>query len=181
MGEGSLALSALLRLRGIPARARCGFATYFLDGKGVDHWIVEYWHADERRWVRVDAEVLGQDLVADPADLAVGEFLTGGEAGACCREGLIDPDAFGVAGTSHAWGVAEIRGNAIRDLASLQKVETLPWDEWGRMNASYQGRTGSDYDALVDKVSTVCADDDPDAIGQLYASEDLQVPAELVR
>lgn len=31
---------ALLRLRGIPARARCGFATYFIAGKSVDHWIV---------------------------------------------------------------------------------------------------------------------------------------------
>ena len=32
-----------LRLRGIPARARCGFATYFMVRKGVDHWIVEHW------------------------------------------------------------------------------------------------------------------------------------------
>jgi len=28
---------ALLRYAGIPARARCGFATYFFAGRGVDH------------------------------------------------------------------------------------------------------------------------------------------------
>ena len=50
----------------------------------------------------------------------------------------------------HAWGPAEIRGNAIRDLAALRKLEMLPWDEWGRMTASYQGKTGPDYDALMD-------------------------------
>src|SRR5258707_10820838 len=71
---------ALLRLRGIPARARCGFATYFEPGKNVDHWITEYWHSDQHRWVRVDAEVLDRSVVAAPDDLQPGEFLTGGEA-----------------------------------------------------------------------------------------------------
>jgi hypothetical protein len=34
---------ALLRAKGIPARARCGFATYFQPGLALDHWIAEYW------------------------------------------------------------------------------------------------------------------------------------------
>jgi hypothetical protein len=170
----------LLRLRGIPARARCGFSTYFVPGKGLDHWIVEYWRPDERRWARIDTEILGRTVVTDPADLVPGQFLTGGEAWARYRDGSIDPDTFGVPGTTHAWGVGEIRGNAIRDLASLQKLETLPWDEWGRMAASYRGETGPDYDALMDRISVVCAKDDPDAIDDLYASEDLRVPADLI-
>ena len=29
------------------------------------------------------------------------------------------------------WGPAEIRGNAVEDLAALNKVETLPRGEWG--------------------------------------------------
>jgi hypothetical protein len=33
---------ALLRHRGIASRVRCGFATYFQPGQGLDHWIVEY-------------------------------------------------------------------------------------------------------------------------------------------
>nr|WP_245939303.1 hypothetical protein [Actinacidiphila glaucinigra] len=33
---------AFLRARGMGARARCGFATYFVEGRGLDHWITEY-------------------------------------------------------------------------------------------------------------------------------------------
>lgn len=35
---------AVLRSRGIAARVRCEFATYFQPGHGVDHWITEYRH-----------------------------------------------------------------------------------------------------------------------------------------
>jgi hypothetical protein len=169
---------ALLRMRGIAARARCGFATYFFSDKSVDHWIVEYWQGD--RWVRIDTEVIGKTLVADPADLAPDEFLTGGEAWARYRAGSIDPDTFGVAGTDHAWGIGEIRGNAIRDLASLCKVEMLPWDEWGRMDDSYQGRTGADYDELVDEIPKACASNDPAAVSRTYAGADLAVPEAMI-
>jgi len=171
---------ALLRLRGIPARARCGFATYFIKGKSVDHWITEYRRESDTRWVRIDTEVLGTALVPDATDLAVGEFLTGGEAWERYRAGSIDPDSFGVAGVDYAWGIGEIRGNAIRDLAALCKVEMLPWDEWGRMDASYKGRTGADYDVLIDKVAAACASDDPTVIAAAYASEDLMVPNHMI-
>jgi hypothetical protein len=42
----------------------------------------------------------------------------------------------------------------------VNKVETLPWDEWGRMAASYQGKTGPDYDVLIDTIAAVCITDD---------------------
>lgn len=170
---------ALLRYRGIPARARCGFATYSVPGRFVDHWITEY-HTG-RRWVRVDSEVLGGDVVDGPEDLADGLFLTGGEAWTRYRRDGADPAAFGVAGTDHAWGAAEIRGNAIRDLAALCGHEMLPWDEWGRMTASYAGTTGPDHDALVDTVATTCAAEDPVALTRLYGTADLAVPADLLR
>ena len=57
-----------------------------------------------------------------------------------------------------------------------QKVEMLPWDEWGRMAASYAGETGPEYDALMDAVATTCASDDAAAIAARYACEDLAVP-----
>lgn len=166
---------ALLRLAGFPARVRCGFASYFQQGRNVDHWIVEFWNVAERRWVRLDTEIIGTSVVARPDDLAEGEFLTGGEAWCAYRDGA-DPQSFGVAGVASAWGVGEIRGNLIRDLASLCKVETLPWDEWGRMEASYDGRTGPEYDRLMDVIAATCAGDDPVAISRLYASEDLEAP-----
>jgi transglutaminase-like putative cysteine protease len=171
---------ALLRYRGIAARARCGFATYFQPGQGLDHWVTEYRHHNDGRWVRVDSEVIGQSILANPDDLGAGQFLTGGEAWAAYRGGRIDAAQFGVHGTGN-WGPAEIRGNTVRDLAALNKVEMLPWDEWGRMDASYKGETGADYDELLDTIATVCAADDPSAVADLYATADLRVPTELIR
>jgi len=174
----ALLSTAFLRHRSIPARARCGFAGYFVPDKYVDHWITEY--HDGNRWVRVDAEILSFSFVEHPDDLAPGEFLTGGEAWTFLVEGGADALDFGVDGVAHAWGIAEVRGNAIRDLASLNKVETLPWDEWGRMTASYRGETGAEFDALVDVVAEACASDDAAVIEATYRSEDLTAPPELL-
>jgi transglutaminase-like putative cysteine protease len=170
---------ALLRYRGIAARARCGFATYFQPGQGLDHWITEYWDGHDARWVRIDPEILGQSVLERPDDLRPGEFLSGGEAWAAFRRGRLDAAAFGVPGTDN-WGPAEIRGNAVKDLAALNKVEMLPWDEWGRMTASYQGETGADYDELLDTIAAVCAGGDPAAVRDLYARDELQVPPGLI-
>ena len=169
---------ALLRAHGIAARARCGFASYFSPGLFVDHWVAEY--HDGERWIRVDTEILGLPFVADPGDLQVGEFLTGGEAWIECREGQADPQHFGVTGVEHAWGIGEVRGNAIRDLAALNKVEMLPWDEWGRMEASYRGEAGPDFDDLVEAVARTTIADDPASLSSLYETDELVVPTDLV-
>lgn len=43
-------LVAVARHEGIPARARVGFAAYFIDGYNVDHEVAEVWDAGEGRW-----------------------------------------------------------------------------------------------------------------------------------
>ncbi|MEU4157918.1 transglutaminase-like domain-containing protein [Actinoplanes sp. NPDC026670] len=169
---------ALLRHQGIAARARCGFATYFQPGLGLDHWVIEF-STDGEPWVRADPEAMGLTVLATPEALAPGQFLTGGEAWAEFRADRIDAAKFGVWGTEN-FGPGEIRGNAIRDLASLNRVETLPWDEWGRMDDSYQGHTGADYDTLLDTVAATCAADDPAEVAALYRTEDLEVPPALI-
>ncbi len=50
--------TAFLRAVGVPARARCGFATYFIPPEKVDHWVVEHWSDEDERWIRIDAEYI---------------------------------------------------------------------------------------------------------------------------
>ena len=170
--------SAFLIGRGIPARSRCGFATYFVPGRAVDHWITEHWSAEGNRWVRIDAEIagLGLGLVDHPEDLRPGEFLTGGEAWVRFRAGEIDPDTFGVHGTEN-WGWAEIAGNLLRDLAALGKQEMLPWDVWGPMSECYAGTRTAQVDELLDACAAASTLED-NAIDRLLAV--LPVPEDLL-
>ena len=128
----SVFLCTILRHQGIPARARCGFGTYFTPGKYEDHWISEYWDPDEDRWVMVDAQLdqLQCDTLKiefDPLDIPPGQFITGGKAWQMCRTEQADPNKFGIFDMHGLWFV---RGNLVRDLASLNKMELLPWDCW---------------------------------------------------
>ena len=168
---------ALLRHQGVASRVRCGFATYFQSGWGVDHWVVEY--RAQRRWVRVDPEVLGGPVIDHAEDLSTDDFLSGAEAWQAYRAGRIDPDRFGVYGTEN-WGVGEIRGNLVKDLAALNKLEMLPWDEWGEMQAGYDDTADPAYDALLDRCAQSITDDDQETIVQLATLPELRVPDTLV-
>ena len=172
--------TAFFRASDVPARGRCGFATYFVPPKKVDHWIVEYWSTEEQRWIRIDPEYVDRETPggARADDLRPGEFLTAGEAWQLLRSGHEDPADFGVFGTEN-WGPGEVRGNAMRDLASLvRKVEMLPWDVWGPMEDSYDGKTGEDFDLLIDQLAVACHSHDEPELERIY--EQLSVPAVLI-
>ncbi|MGK2948802.1 MAG: transglutaminase, partial [Acidimicrobiales bacterium] len=114
-----------------------------------------------------------------PEDLRPGEFLTAGEAWQLIRSGQDEGMDFGVFGTEN-WGPGEVRGNAMRDLASVyRKIEMLPWDEWGPMAASYQGTTGEDFDRLVDDLTAATQEPDPSELRRSF--ESLAVPAPMIR
>lgn len=130
---------AMLRAHGVPARARCGFGGYFVDGMFEDHWVCEYWHAGQQRWVLVDAQLddLQRQLLSidfDVTDVPRDRFLIAGEAWARCRTGAASPDRFGLSITNEA-GYWWIAGNLMRDAAALGNIELLPWDSWGAMPA----------------------------------------------
>jgi hypothetical protein len=174
---------ALFRHTGTPARVRVGFAGYFVPNTWVDHWIIEYWRASDERWVRVDPE-LDDDWLAKRAPNTTSErlaqhmYLSGGETWQRCRRGDLDPDRCNMGGDN--WGIGEVRGSVLFDLAALNKAEVLPWDSWGRMEAAYKGETDADYDDFLDSVSAITSGDDFDAIRELYEREDdLRVPASL--
>jgi hypothetical protein len=169
--------AALLRHAGIPARARCGFATYFEPGKYVDHWVTEYWHAGERRWVRIDAQLDEVQRAAispefDTEDLPPGPFLPAGEAWQLCRTGRADPDTFGI---FEFWGLWFVQANVVRELAALNKMELLPWDVWGPMTV--QEEPDAAAKSLTDTVADVIGGDDTGAVRRVYEeNEGLRVP-----
>ena len=149
----SVLLTAMLRVKGIPARARCGFASYFKPGYHMDHWVVEYWNAAHKRWLLVDAqldELQCQKLSIqfDPLDVPREQFLTGGKAWQLCRAGQADPNTFGIFDMQGLWFV---RGDFIRDVASLNKMELLPWDAWGLMDKRDEQLTPEDL-AFLDRL-----------------------------
>jgi hypothetical protein len=165
---------ALFRHRGIPTRVRAGFAGYFHPNTYDDHWIIEYWHVGECRWIRVDPQLDFEQSTSET--LAAQQYFTGSEAWRACREGHADPNRFNMGGDN--WGIGEVRGSVILDIAALNKMEMLPWDAWGRMDDAYSGKTDSAYDDFLDGVSAVVNANDFPAIRELYESSgDLRVPA----
>lgn len=153
--EFATLMCALLRAKGIPARARCGFEVYFSwSGRYGDHWICEHW--DGARWVRTDpqldpfqqskaaewsvglnrdnAEKLQRIREFDPRHLKPDEFVTAGEAWLLCRRGGAAPEDFGIdCAIRPEWGIDTlhglwfVRGQLLRDFAALNKVETVPY------------------------------------------------------
>ena len=126
-------LAALLKLKGIPARARCGFGAYFMPGTFEDHWVTEYWNDTQQRWIMVDAQlddfqIKTLNVHFNTLDVPSYQFLCGGKAWLLCRSGQADPMKFGI---FKMRGMDFIRGDLIRDFLALNSLEILPWDIFG--------------------------------------------------
>ena len=128
----ALMLCSMLRDRSIPARVRCGFASYFGPNAYQDHWICEYWRPAETRWVQVDAQLdqLQIDdlrIGFDCADLPHGAFVTAAQAWRLARNNAIAANAFGHSGAAGLWF---LRVNVHRDILSLTNRQMSAWDSW---------------------------------------------------
>jgi hypothetical protein len=171
--DHSLLLASLLRHQGIPARARCGFGAYFMPDHFEDHWVTEYWNAEQSRWIMVDAQLdaLQRDVLKinfDVLDVPRDQFIVGGQAWQLCRSGEQDPEKFGI---FDMHGLGFVRGNLVRDVASLNKMELLPWDCWGViLNESLDN---PDDLSMLDEVAALSAEDVPDfdALRSHYESD----------
>ena len=132
-------LCSMLRSQGVPARARCGFATYGDTERYHDHWVCEYHNEPAGRWVLVDAQIdelqrttIGiefEPMEFDTLDLPEGQFISGGQAWRMCRAGNANPERFGFFPTRH--GLWFVKGSLVRDMLALNKLELLPWDTNG--------------------------------------------------
>jgi len=180
---------AILRAKGVPARSRCGFVSYFDDTpKWEDHWLCEYWSKVEGRWVFADPQmdpfqqsVLKLDF--SPLDVPRDRFLSGGEAWRRCRAGQLNPGDFGIGDEPATYGLASlyglwfVRGNLLRDVAALNRVELVPllmrlwrgldWSAWRLVGAEDDELSSSDW-ALLDRASELACKTS-DGFGELRA------------
>ncbi|NEJ73201.1 transglutaminase domain-containing protein [Rhizobium phaseoli] len=167
---------AILRHHGVPARGRGGFGAYFNPGKFEDHWVCEYWKADDGRWALLDSQLdevfirnlgIGFDIHDVPRD----QFLTASDAWRRCRSGELDPNLFGIE-FAQLRGLWFIAGNLIRDLATLNGGEVLPWDTWGAQPAPYAMLSEAELD-LFDEIALLTADPDAhfDTLNRRFAED----------
>jgi hypothetical protein len=126
---------AMLRSKGVPARARCGFGAYFKPGFFEDHWVAEFF--DGSRWRLLDTQIDGlqREQLAidfDLTDVPRDRFVIAGDAWQQFRSGRADPSKYGLSSIDEAgdWWIA---ANLMRDATALLGVEVLPWDLWGPM------------------------------------------------
>lgn len=150
----SLLLVSMLRHQGVPARARCGFAIYFIPNHYEDHWVAEYWDAGRERWVLMDSQLdefqcreLGVNF--DPLDVPRDQFIVAGAAWNLCRFGTADPDSF---------GIFDMKG------LSFIRCNLLPWDCWG-LTLAYaldDDKLNADDLALLDRAASLIEGDVPD-------------------
>lgn len=177
----SYLLAATLREQGVPARARCGFGAYFTPGRFEDHWVAEYWNAEAKRWVLVDAQIDSVQRNAfkldfDPLDVPRDKFIIAGDAWQACRRGRADPNLFGLSFLKEQ-GMWWIAANVIRDLASLNRVEVLPWDVWGIMHEPNEPFAEGE-EAFLDHVAelTLAGDTALPQLLEVYQDERLKLP-----
>jgi hypothetical protein len=170
----SVTLASMLQSKGIPARPRCGFGAYFMPNHHEDHWVCEYWNEAEQRWVLVDAQLdeLQQNVLKisfNTLDVPRDQFLVGGAAWKACRNGQANPDQFGI---FDMHGMDFVKGDFIRDVAALNKVELLPWDCWGMILTEYASLPPDDL-SMLDQLAELTCSDVPgfDMVRQLYESD----------
>ncbi|HEX2991169.1 MAG TPA: transglutaminase-like domain-containing protein [Anaerolineales bacterium] len=170
----SVTLASMLQSKGIPARPRCGFGSYFLPNHYEDHWVCEYWNEAEQRWILVDAQLDELQSAAlgisfDTLDVPRDQFIVGGAAWKMCRSGQANQDQFGI---FDMHGMDFVKGDFIRDVAALNKVELLPWDCWGLILADYASLPPDDL-SLLDQLADLTHTDVPefDRVRQLYESD----------
>ena len=99
------------------------------------------------------------------------------DEGGQCRTRGADPSNFGLAHVQLK-GLWFIAGNVLRDLASLNRMEMLPWDVWGAMDMNDDALTG-EKKALIDRVAalTLAGDEAFGDVRAIYESnERLRVP-----
>ena len=166
----ALVQCALLRTKGVPARARCGFASYLIDGKWTDHWVVEHWA--KGRWQRNDPQIGLDDLSDD-------DFHDAVHAWQLCRSGEANPADHG---NGQYWGWDELRGSLVNDIGALNKIEIGDWDWCQLLDVDPRDRPHPHIDEQLDTFADLAARGQPlaDLNAAFLAATTIRPPTKLM-
>jgi hypothetical protein len=161
---------ALLRATGTPARARCGFASYFAPRIWMDHWVTETW--DGHGWRLTDPQIGRGDLTRD-------DFRDATTAWTQCRSGASVPSVYG---NGELWGWDELRGSLVNDVAALSKVEVAGWYWCDRIKVDPVDQPHDELDGSLDILARrAAAAESAEAIRECFdLHPELQPPADAV-
>ncbi len=162
---------AMLRHQGIPTRARSGFAIYLTDQIISDHWITEYWDAKQSRWVQVDPQIddvqrKKMNITFDTNNLPAAQFFTGAQAWTACRKGKAKSGKFGHNKKHRGWPY--LRMVLLQDLASLNKIEVLPWDNWWELGTKQDDQVTAADRQFLDQLAAAINDERFDDLRALF-------------
>lgn len=179
-------LCSMLRFKGIAARKRVGFATYFHNtkhGAYRSYEVVEYFDDASKSWRLADASldevaVKLNKITFDICDVPRDQFISAGIAWQMARNGEVDPALFRDEETK---GYTILRSNLIHDLGAMNKREILNWDHYGW--ALWKGESyGDAVMATLDRLAELLQKEDAlDELQAIYNSEEgLQVPSTVI-
>jgi len=110
----AILLASIVKYRGIPARVRCGHATYIIPGFHASHTICEVWNENDKRWMLVDPGMNMVDFGRDKFDFSNDVWLQ-------MQKKEIDPNLYGIPGQYS--GLVSILAKVNTDLASILGTE----------------------------------------------------------
>jgi len=158
--HNAILLASILKYRGIPARVRCGHATYLIPDFHTSHTICEVWNEDDKRWMLVDPSM-------DMVDFSRVQFDFSNELWLKLQKGEIDPSHYGIPGRYS--GYASIVGKVCPDLASLLGTE-YPINQYApileyAMNSENQ--LTAEHKELLNKISELMKSIDANSFSEL--------------
>jgi hypothetical protein len=134
--------------------------------------------AAEQRWVLVDPQFddvwrerlqIQHNILDVPRE----QFLVAADAWNLSRRDAADPARFG-AFFANLYGLWFVAGNLVRDVAALNKMESLPWDVWGRQPQPHAELSEAQR-KYFDELAALSQEPDAtfDELQKLYAMDEL--------
>jgi hypothetical protein len=127
---------SMLRAKGIPARIRYAYCTYFYDGFNHEQALVEYWDKQARKWRRGDASMneeimkhLDINVDIDLLDVSTELSQPIADVWIGCRKGELSFEQYGASvDTRKRGGIGHVAHKLTHDLACLNQLELMACD-----------------------------------------------------